>query len=691
VRWLVVCTPQWDRLSCPSERDMSRQNEFCMPLVVRQCLRERITGTLIVSQPEFAARKSLYVENGAVVFASSQNGNDLFGERLVRWGVITRAQLEDALARSGQTGEKLGRALVALSVLNPSDVRLGVQRLITERVAEVFDWTSAHILFEDNLPNKGEPAIATTPEMLLLRGVQHVGDTERVRRWLGDIEQVFVPIPDPFRFFDLVSLRPEEAFIISRLDQPITPREILTLGAFDEQLVLRVVCALRFAGVLEPAPNPTKKVFWLGDGVTFDQLVTRKSPHTPPAENGSNTPKPPEKPLIDPAEAARICFLVEEKIGAIADGADHYAILEVERRAQSDRIKSSYRELAKTFHPDRHAQLVGFDADIKDRLSRIFDALTRAYSTLSNSTERATYDAELQKREHDSGVKSPGASHSPPPSRPTAPPPRPAPQGTVPKPIVPSPPKPIVPPTPKTISPPPRTVVPPPKPIMSRQATPKPTPPPDHLKRPSSPSPNERSATRTTAAPSVYEKQTPSRSSERSGRGDSYPPVSKTPQGSQRSGPQIDITERFVPEPTAVELVARGDEFAANGDHSQAARAFRKASELEPDDAYIHLALGRSLAHMKGYLKEAEKALLRAIELDSTNARPLVALAKLYLSYGRRRDARELALRALAEDPDSVEAQDLVGSLPDRDPKPNEPKLPDEPGILRRLFKRETK
>jgi Flp pilus assembly protein TadD len=145
------------------------------------------------------------------------------------------------------------------------------------------------------------------------------------------------------------------------------------------------------------------------------------------------------------------------------------------------------------------------------------------------------------------------------------------------------------------------------------------------------------------------------------------------------------------PEPTLGELTARGDEFAANGDHSQAVRAFRKAVELAPENGDLYGALGRSLSNLKGYHKEAEKALRKAIELDPTNSRHLVALARLYQGFGRKRDARELAIRALAEDPESTEAQDLVGALPDRDALSRDTRAPEEPGLLRRLFKRETK
>jgi tetratricopeptide (TPR) repeat protein len=651
--------------------------EFCMPLVVRQCLRERVTGTLIVTRREGAVEKSLYVENGSVVFATSRNGADLLGERLVGWGVISRSQLEEGLGRLHETGEKLGRALVGLSILTPAEVRASVQRLITERVAEVFDWTTGEVLFDENLPGRGEPAIATTPEMLLLRGVQNVTDTERVRRWLGDLEQLFVPIPEPFRFFDELSLRPEEAYIISRLDQPLTPREILSLGSFDENLVLRVVCALRFAGVLEPAPNPTRKVFWLGDGVTFDQLVTRIAARTAPPPNGSAHKVEVERPTVDTTEAARVCFLVEEKLGAIADGADHYAVLEVERRAPADRIKSSYRELAKTFHPDRHAQLAGYDANIKERLSRVFDALTRAYTLLSNAGDRAAYDAELQKRDQQSAVKSPVQTHTVPIARSSPPLPRP---GTQPPPKPSAPPlKPVMPPPPKPLSPPP------PKPLSPR---------PIPLTRPPS---ADSSRTSARSVPNEVRERNPRQDAPAVGDGDRGGRQSRTTDSvpsrgeTKRDAPLVDLSAKFAPEPTSGDLFARGDEFASKGEHSQAARAYRKALEADPENANIHAALGRSLSQLKGYHKEAEKSLMRSIELDPTNARHLVALAKLYRSFGRRRDARELATRALESDPASVEAQDLVGSLPDREFHTADPKNPDEPGLLRRLFKRDSK
>jgi molecular chaperone DnaJ len=60
-----------------------------------------------------------------------------------------------------------------------------------------------------------------------------------------------------------------------------------------------------------------------------------------------------------------------------------YAILHVERGASTRQIRSAYRRLARTFHPDHTAA---------DDASERFKAITEAYRVLSDSARRATYD-----------------------------------------------------------------------------------------------------------------------------------------------------------------------------------------------------------------------------------------------------------------------------------------------------------
>lgn len=64
---------------------------------------------------------------------------------------------------------------------------------------------------------------------------------------------------------------------------------------------------------------------------------------------------------------------------------DYYAILDVTQDANLEQIKSSYRRLARLFHPDVNRQMQ--DSYIK--------IINEAYSVLSDPLRRATYDIQL--------------------------------------------------------------------------------------------------------------------------------------------------------------------------------------------------------------------------------------------------------------------------------------------------------
>jgi len=67
---------------------------------------------------------------------------------------------------------------------------------------------------------------------------------------------------------------------------------------------------------------------------------------------------------------------------------DYYAVLEVEKNATQDEIKTNYRRLAMRWHPDRNKD----SAEAEER----FKAISEAYSVLSDSASKAGYDEMLR-------------------------------------------------------------------------------------------------------------------------------------------------------------------------------------------------------------------------------------------------------------------------------------------------------
>ena len=68
---------------------------------------------------------------------------------------------------------------------------------------------------------------------------------------------------------------------------------------------------------------------------------------------------------------------------------DYYSILGVERSADLDKIKSSYRKLALLYHPDRNNNP---EAEEK------FKNISNAYQVLSDPVKRKIYDSDEQYR-----------------------------------------------------------------------------------------------------------------------------------------------------------------------------------------------------------------------------------------------------------------------------------------------------
>ena len=83
---------------------------------------------------------------------------------------------------------------------------------------------------------------------------------------------------------------------------------------------------------------------------------------------------------------ATLCYKIEEKLSSIEGEPDYYAVLEVERRATQEQIKASYRDLARTYHPDLH---VGWGRCGVEIWTHKIDGLTDSDFYLAAKADRA--------------------------------------------------------------------------------------------------------------------------------------------------------------------------------------------------------------------------------------------------------------------------------------------------------------
>jgi hypothetical protein len=102
------------------------------------------SGFVLFTQDDH--EKTVYLNRGEVVFASSNQHVDRIGESLLRNGVITLEQLQAADAR-WSPGVRFGKALVELGMLTPRDLWNSVKSQVEEIVRSLFAYTAGNFHF----------------------------------------------------------------------------------------------------------------------------------------------------------------------------------------------------------------------------------------------------------------------------------------------------------------------------------------------------------------------------------------------------------------------------------------------------------------------------------------------------------------------------------------------------------------
>jgi hypothetical protein len=146
------------------------------------CQQDR-TGTLHVTQSDYS--KTIYFENGQIVFAASSNNDDRLGHRLLRKGLITLDQLAEAVMQLG-SGKRLGTLLVEAGNLTPEQLVDGVLSQVEEIVLDLFSWEEGEYRFNEGpLPTEEVITLGMKSGELLLKGIRTIRSFDRIRRSVG--------------------------------------------------------------------------------------------------------------------------------------------------------------------------------------------------------------------------------------------------------------------------------------------------------------------------------------------------------------------------------------------------------------------------------------------------------------------------------------------------------------------------
>ena len=227
--------------------------------VCAHMLRHRETGVLFAERMrpgQDSIRKEVYLAQSRIIHVASTQPSELFGEYLVRRGLIDRTELDLALAILPRYGGRLGDTLIGLNLVDAVQIFRAIRDQGRDRITEIFTWKAGLITFyRDVSPNRVEFPLDLDLAPLMLSGLETAfPDDAIVAQHRNRMDDLLVGIEEVSDSMKLAAWPPEVLKIVGAAGEGRAQHDILAAltaaRLIDVPTALRAIDAACAAGLL---------------------------------------------------------------------------------------------------------------------------------------------------------------------------------------------------------------------------------------------------------------------------------------------------------------------------------------------------------------------------------------------------------------------------------------------------------
>jgi hypothetical protein len=225
--------------------------DLSFPELLMRMYRGSHTGALVLHRHEQV--KTIYFQDGRLVFARSSNPDDRLGEFLLRRGTIGLRHYLLSSSRI-EPGKRQGTVLCELGAISADELVRCVTDQVTEILYSLFPWTAATFEVRLGEHDTQERIVLAIPiEDVIIKGARRVSQWSRVWRGLGcTLDTVFVPTPDADTLPGRAQLSDDEAHVLALARAKLEVGRILDGSYVSNFDTCRILWALRLVGAVEP-------------------------------------------------------------------------------------------------------------------------------------------------------------------------------------------------------------------------------------------------------------------------------------------------------------------------------------------------------------------------------------------------------------------------------------------------------
>jgi hypothetical protein len=321
------------------------------------------TGALVIESGSI--RKKVFIKKGDIIWATSTHGDHRLGEHLLKSGIITLTELEDASHYEFKTGRKMEDIIVERCGLPREEISREMQKQVEYILLNLFLIEEGVFEFiEEPIPPYEKTTVQLSTANIIYRGIKKINKYSFIKEMCPSVDDVLNPSHNPLRIFQSLDLEDSDKAILSCINGEDPVKDILAQSSSSNYEALKTISVLMAIGLIDVKKENEAPV-----KLTVDELSTAQE--------------------VLPSDYLEE---IDELLTTCKKG-DYYDVLGVTEDSSPDDIEKAYFGLSKKFHPDRHFSFN--DLDVKGKLLIITSRATAAYEVLSDPDKKGHYDTQI--------------------------------------------------------------------------------------------------------------------------------------------------------------------------------------------------------------------------------------------------------------------------------------------------------
>ena len=306
--------------------------------------------------------KSVWFDNGAIVFARSNVGHDRLIDGLLRRGLLTRRQYDTARRLASKQPRRAGQLLVEAGFLKAEELPRVIRNHLMRIVDSTFPWNEGRWTLAPDEGSGEAIVLDSSTALVIVEGIRSRMEAPQLWALLGGLQQFPRLRPDAAQgreaeIAEALLMSPTEEAWLPKLDGKRSLEELTVDRSVDELELLALVYGLHVLELVELVGEP--------------QAVPKVSK--------------------DPASLDR------ERIEArlrLAREADYFALLGLNRDATRVDVRRAFSELKETFADE--ALEAHTRRELEGSIRELRQALDEAHAILIDDAMRNAYLAHLE-------------------------------------------------------------------------------------------------------------------------------------------------------------------------------------------------------------------------------------------------------------------------------------------------------